>query len=147
MELIIDGYGKAGREFSRGQVRASVRPADRLYDEVLKAVGVAEAHREAGRLVSASVEISAAGDQWCVKTVSDLFKEEALFTPGVQTPTQLCGVDVVSVGTIEGGSKLIQQFTVAGKDGTLVSEFADGGMTTVLSCQGKSAVRKYKRVA
>ncbi|MFD3760924.1 hypothetical protein [Streptomyces sp. NPDC058622] len=56
-------------------------------------------------------------------------------------------MDTVSVFTVEGSNKLVQKFTAAGKESRIVSEFAADGMTSTLSSQGKTAVRKYKPVA
>ncbi|MGW6717668.1 lipocalin/fatty-acid binding family protein [Streptomyces sp. NPDC054995] len=130
-----------------GKYELLTDPGDQAYDQFLQAMGVSEAQREAGRLVVPSVEISAAGDRWSVKTLSDLLNEESLFTPGVKTPTQLSDVEVVSLFTIESGNKLVQRFTTAGQEGKVVFETTADGMTTVLTFQGKVAVRKYKRVA
>ncbi|MFD5144605.1 lipocalin/fatty-acid binding family protein [Streptomyces sp. NPDC058401] len=122
-------------------------PKDKAYDAFLEAAGVSDAHREAFSMVSPSAEISSAGGQWSVRTLSELVNEEALFTSGAETTTRFFGTDAVSVFTVEGSNKLVHDFTAAGKASRTVSEFAADGMTVTLSSQGKTAVRKYKRVA
>ncbi|MFD3782165.1 lipocalin/fatty-acid binding family protein [Streptomyces sp. NPDC058612] len=122
-------------------------PSDKAHDDFLQAAGVSDAHREAWSMVRPSVEISGVGGQWRMRTLSELGNEETLVTPGAGNPTQSFGVDTVSVFTVEGSNKLVQKFTAAGKESRIVSEFAADEMTSTLSSQGKTAVRKYKRVA
>ncbi|MFJ7272335.1 hypothetical protein ACIQV3_37860 [Streptomyces sp. NPDC099050] len=49
--------------------------------------------------------------------------------------------------TVEGSSKLVETFMASGEEIRIVSEFAVEGMTSTHSSQGRTAVRKYKRVA
>ncbi len=111
-------------------------PNDKAYDGFLQAAGVSDAHREAWSMVRPSVEITGAGDQWCMKTLSELRNEEALFTSGVETPTQFFEVDTVSVFTVQASNKLLQTFTAFGKETRIVSEFSADGMTSTHASQG-----------
>ncbi|WP_328315424.1 lipocalin/fatty-acid binding family protein [Streptomyces anulatus] len=122
-------------------------PADKAYDEFLQAAGVSDAHREAWSMVRPAVVVIDEGGQWRMKTLSALANEEVLFTSGVKTPIQFFGVDAISVITVVGGNKLDQKFTAADKEVRILSEFAPDGMTSTHASQGKTAVRKYKRVA
>ncbi|WP_327303986.1 lipocalin/fatty-acid binding family protein [Streptomyces sp. NBC_01298] len=123
-------------------------PSDKFYDEFLQAAGVSEAHREAWNMIRPSMEIiRSEGDQWLIKTTSELSNEETLFTSGVETPTQFFGADTDSVFTVEGSTKIVHKFTAGGKESQIVYEFAPDGMTSTHASQGKAAVRKYKRVA
>ncbi|CAL8101007.1 unnamed protein product [Orchesella dallaii] len=122
-------------------------PSDKAWDEYLVAVGVSDAHREAGRMVSPSVEISQAGGKYTLKTLSELKNTEITFPLGQEIDEDTADNRKCKTTFTLDGNKLIQTQKLEGKESKTVREFSADGMTATFTAAGKTAVRKYKRVA
>ncbi|MFF5706605.1 lipocalin/fatty-acid binding family protein [Streptomyces sp. NPDC012794] len=127
-------------------------PTDRAWDAFLSAVGVGDADREAGTMMKPTVEIAVTDGKWSLKSRSEMGSQETVFTLGEKVPTRLDagpteGIGGTSVFTRPADDKLVESITVGGQDGQITREFSADGLTATFSFQGKTAVRKYKRIA
>jgi len=123
-------------------------PEDPVWDSYLTAVGVSDAHREAGAMVRPSIEISEAGGKYTLKTLSELKNMEINFEIGKEFDETTADNRVCkTVFTKEGSNKLVQVQQGDGIKSQTVRVFTADGMTATFSAAGITAERKYKRVA
>ncbi|MGE7391595.1 lipocalin/fatty-acid binding family protein [Streptomyces sp. NPDC004126] len=127
-------------------------PTDKAWNDFLTAVGVTDALRDAWAMIKPTTEITVTDGKWSLKNLSELKNCESVFSLGEKVPTRLeademDGIGGTSVFTQPAENKLVETFTVGGKNGTITRTFSADEMTTTFSFQGKTAVRKYKRTA
>ncbi|MBX3013926.1 MAG: lipocalin/fatty-acid binding family protein [Caldilineaceae bacterium] len=120
---------------------------DPTYDKYLKVTGVSDADRESWAMVRPKLEISLSGDQYTIKTLSELKNMEFSFRLGkefeeVLPDNRMSAITFVSPKD----NQLVQVQKMSGVQAQITREFSADGMTEILTAGGVTAIRKYKRV-
>lgn len=132
----------AGAEVWEG--KKYVNTESKNFDEYMRALGVGYFTRTIGNSVHPTVELKKVGDnKYSLITTSTFKNSEIRFEPGKEFNEEtLDGRHVKSVMTFEGNKLIQKQGGVPAS--TIVREFGPKEMTTTLTVNKITAVRKYK---